>query len=348
MNQSKPILIQCQIQIKEVMRLLRINLIIFSAFFISISCKDQLSGEINPLIKDIFLYAEYSNPTGNSPQLSNLRFSSNIITLDNSVSTLSLDRTRALVFFNTLKIKDELGNYKAGTILTSEFTNGMWREDSENFFKSTYSQNFSLVIVVDVSSSLGDNVKTLKSTVIDAINNVFRENPAAKIGIVGFAQNIYSLQPTTNKTTIISFVNSLPENQNATRLFEAMNTGVTLLRNTVSEEKALITFTDGRNNAQSVALYENSSYISQQISNLKVQSYTIGFDGKEDVDENALKALAQNGGLYSFPKTFDDVNLILKKFTKNASSTYRMYYDRNSSPVTKPISLRIHIQALLN
>lgn len=320
--------------------------IVFS--LITISCKDKLAGEINPYVKDLFIYADYTNPTGLNPQLSNLRYPSNIITLANNTSALSNDKTRAFVIFNTLKISDELGNYKAGEIKTSEFTNDDWRQDSENFFISYYSQNFSLVIVVDVSSSLGSNVRNLKNTVIEVVANVFRENPSAKIGIVGFSQNIYQLAPTTSPVSVINFINSLPENQNATRLFEAMNTGVTLLKNTNSNEKALITFTDGINNAQSSALFENSSYISSQINSLKVLSYTIGFKGKEGVDEQTLKSLAQNGGQYSFPETFDEVDKIFKKFTNSAISTYSLYYNRNSSPVSKPISLRIHIKATLN
>ena len=322
--------------------------ILFAIILAFYSCKENFYGDIYTYEKELFLFGEFTNTNGNNPKITiDGQASSDEIII--GTSDASIVNNRIEMQFPNIRIEDELGIYKiefTEDVITEELREGEWIQDVENNLQAFYAQSLDVVLVLDLSSSLGNDVGFVKEYAIDFINLLFIENPNSRIGIVGFSEYINSLPLTSNKTSAINFVINLVENQDATKLYEAMDRGIDMIENSGSEGRALVTFTDGRNNSWSSVKYETSSSIYNRLNFTNINSYTIGLTGKGGVDESVLQKLAVNG-LYEFPETTNDLLKVFNKIANSVVSTYLFVYDRNSSPITNPIKLRFRIKVKL-
>src|SRR5690606_9149462 len=131
-------------------------------------------------------------------------------------------------------------------------------------------------------TSLGADVQSVKAYANDFIDIVFNENLNSRIAIVGFSQNV-SIFPLSNNTTAAkNFVNSL-QSQDATKLYEAIDAGIDILDASIFDGKALIVFTDGRNNAWSTSEFETSQHIRNKLitptqNGVLISVFTIGLE----------------------------------------------------------------------
>lgn len=329
-----------QIKINHsVMKKLSIVLLLLSTLLSS--CEKVFFGEIDPYNKQLFLYAEYSNTAGNNPAINlDLNASSKAIQINPANTAAFIANGRINLEMSNIRIADALGTYKINTIQTEEYRNGQWEGDKENFLRSQSAKELDVVLVLDVSSSLGSDVNDVKRYAIDFVNSLFAENPNSRIGVVGFSENIEILPFTTDRSLANSFIDGL-SGGNATKLYEAMDMGINIIESSSADGRAIVTFTDGKNNSWSdPQKYSNSNLVYNRLLASQVNSYTIGLKGKnEGVDETELRRLAVRG-LYSFPTSTTELNDVFKKFANSVSAAYLFIYDRNVSQILTPIKLR--------
>lgn len=332
------------------MRHLKKLIFCFALPIFLLSCDDPaLTGQIEPFEKELFLFGEFANPNGNDPVIElDLAKSSDEINISNN-AIAQIDNNRIEMFFPNIRIKDELGVYQIQfleDIVTEEFREGKWVQDVENNLEAYYARSLDVVLVLDVSSSLASDVALVKDYARTFVSTLFDNNENARIAVVGFSEDIHNLPLTNNENTAINFINALEENKDATKLYEAIDSGLDLIENSVAEGRAIVTFTDGRNNSWTYSKYETPNLVLNRLQGMEISSYTIGFTGKGGVDEPTLQNFAING-LYEFPETTGDLLKVFDKFASSVVSTYLFVYERNSSPISNPIELRFRIKVKL-
>lgn len=314
-----------------------------------LSCK---KGEIKPYLKDVYLYANYQYIQGQNPTLTILPdLTSSSISIETTNSSAQIIGQRAVLNLFGAKIFDALGTYDVLEVETEEYRNGKWEIDYENFLSASKTSFLDIVLVLDVSSSLGSEVNLVKEYANEFIDVVFANNSNSRVGVVGFSQDIYVQNLTDNSTALKSFINSLVS-QDATKLYEAIDKGIDLLFNTTNEGKAIVVFTDGKNNAYSSNDFTNSNFVYNRLlqptlNNVKISCFTIGLDGKGGIDEDDLKRLALNGGFYRKTNDIKVLGQIFNKFASSVGSIYTFKYDRNFSFVSDPLPLRFKIKTQL-
>ncbi len=235
-----------------------------------------------------------------------------------------------------------------------KWQNGKWQIDNETkegdeSFQST--KEMSMVLVLDYSSSIGEDFDKLKGSAIKFIESIYAKssNGNVKIGIVLFNtmdntdKMIYPISGlnSTTKSEMISFImrNSLKKN---TALYYAMRQGIDMLKeysNNISSEKYdgsyLITFTDGIDNQSTDAMLGNPAdgmddpyfkYIKNLSENTiikgkRIASYVIGVQGDDVGDnklfESILKNLSNSNGEYILARNFDQVNETFEKIAND-------------------------------
>ena len=70
-----------------------------------------------------------------------------------------------------------------GDVVTEELRNEKWEQDVENKLTLTKTQNLDIVLVPDYSSSLGNDIVSVKNYAINFINSIRDQNSGAKVGI---------------------------------------------------------------------------------------------------------------------------------------------------------------------
>ncbi len=118
--------------------------------------------------------------------------SSKSIQINPSDTSASIDNNtnRINLGISNIRLSDELGTYKINSIKTEEYKNGKWEPDTENFLRPEFAKQLDVVLVLDVSNSLGGDVQDVKNYASEFVDFLFSENPNSRIGIVGFSENI--------------------------------------------------------------------------------------------------------------------------------------------------------------
>jgi hypothetical protein len=263
---------------------------------------------------------------------------------------------RVCLTINNVRLKDELGIYnieKQADVVTEELRNGKWEQDLENKLSITKTQNLSVVLVLDYSSSLGQDIIKVKQYASSFIDYINQQNNGAKVGIVTFSNTVNTYPPSSNYSLVKNFLNSQPAGADETKLYEAMDAGINLFQNSTAEGKALVTFTDGRNNSWSQTIFSTETAVrnklNQTIGNPAslISSYTIGLNGKGGIDESTLSALAVNGGISAIAPDADKLEKLFTKFANSVSAIYTMVYNRNASIISNDIQLRFVVNTKL-
>jgi Mg-chelatase subunit ChlD len=204
-----------------------------------------------------------------------------------------------------------------------------------------------VVMVLDASASLGDDFAKVKHYASSFITNVLAEIPNARIGIVDFSDEINSFPPTNNKTALQNYIASIEQGP-FTSLYEAVDRGINMLDNATAEGKTLLIFTDGTDNNSNPEL--TPSYLLAKLNNssggIRINSFSIGLEGRGGVDKPVLEDLAANGGTAAFPKNIDELGKVFEKFSSSISNVYNLTYVRNQQviPDTDKRKLRFVIK----
>ena len=188
--------------------------------YLSIICMVLLAGACGkngaePKEREFELYIDFWNPQGTNPQIS--------FDAVNTSPEVKIDFTKTfagvavppkftnVIIDNVRIIDDKDVNYQINDIIAYE-----WREDIDDWkvdveFTMEYSQVQDLLImmVLDASASLGTDFEKVKQYAANFVTKVLTEIPDARIGIIGFSDEIHSFPPTNNKAALQNYIASL-------------------------------------------------------------------------------------------------------------------------------------------
>lgn len=309
----------------------------------------------NPQSREFELYIDFWNTTGTNPQ----------ITFDaaNSSPEVKIDFTKTFagiavppnytnVIMDNVRIIDEHDvNYQIDKITAYEWREDIddWKEDVEFTLNYTQVQDLMVIMVLDASASLGTDIDKVKQYASNFITNVLNETPNARIGIIDFSDQIHSFPPTNNKVALQNYIADIDQGP-FTSLYEAVNLGIEMLENGDAEGKSLLVFTDGTDNNSNPEF--TPDYLVNRLETItgdvRINSFTIGLEGRGGVDKPVLEELSVNGGTTAFPKNIDELGSVFEKFSSSIANVYNLTYVRNQQvvPDSDKRKLRFVIQGI--
>ncbi|MDX1407492.1 MAG: vWA domain-containing protein, partial [Saprospiraceae bacterium] len=205
-----------------------------------------------------------------------------------------------------------------------------------------------VMMVLDASASLGSDFANVKAFAKNFIGQVFDDISSAKIGVVDFSDVINSFAPTSNQTSLNSYIDGIEQGP-FTTLYEAMAVGIDHLNGSSAESKAILTFTDGTDNNSRPQF--TPSYIVNQLNDdpggVGITSFTIGFDGNGGVDRPVLEQVTANGGAAAFPRTINELETVFDRFSQQIATVYNLTYVRNQQVIGEatPAKLRFVLKS---
>lgn len=293
-----------------------------------------------PKSREFELYIDFWNTQGNNPQ----------ITFDavNSSPEVKIDFSKQFagvavppnftnVIIDNVRIIDNNDvNYQIDQITAYEWRADIddWKVDVEFTMDYTQVQDLAVTMVLDASASLGEDIEKVKQYAANFVTHLLSEIPNARIGIVDFSDQIHSFPPSNNKTAILNYIASIEQGP-FTSLYEAVNTGIDILEGMEAEGKTLLVFTDGTDNNSNPEF--TPDYLLQRLDNtssdVRINSFTIGLEGRGGVDKPVLEDLAANSGSAAFPKNIDELGEVFQKFSSSIANVYNLTYVRNQQVI---------------
>ncbi|MFZ4543428.1 MAG: vWA domain-containing protein [Saprospiraceae bacterium] len=321
-----------------------------------LSCE---KAELSSFERVACITTEYANPGAAAPAFSKMSWTPSVA-FDPKKQISSIDNDRIKILFKDIQLKDEFGIYDVDSsdIITQEFTDGKWATDYENYFTLTKTKSMDVVLVLDLSYSVNEDIGLIRTAATTFVDYLFSINPKAKVGVVGFSDNISSFSLVNNKKVIYAIIDNITSgNPKATKLYEAMNTGLDLLTPSKSTNICMVTLTDGNNNSWSTNSFRTDTVVLNRMKTMastsktnKFRSFTIGFNGSDPrgVNESTLKRLAVDGSYQSIEQP-RQVNDIFRNVARKVSCVFDLCYSRNNSPIdpANPIPLRLLIRQKL-
>jgi len=198
------------------------------------------------------------------------------------------------IIIDSLRIVDGEDHYSIKYLIVEERRNsGLWYVDTEFLpLPPERLTRVAVVLVLDVSESLGNKFGDIKSMAKEFISRIFRHSRFAIVGVVAFATNISVCEISDDPAIVNTFIDSTSSGR-FTALYDAMLVGIDMLDSVSSEEfdeRALVTFTDGINNYGTA----DTSQVKEALGNIK--SYVVGFKGEGNIiDAGVLRDLADEG-----------------------------------------------------
>jgi len=301
----------------------------------------QACGILDGAKKEIYLVCEYTNDSGNNPEVtvnkeetsSEVSFASNDIQVSHKANLVGIT-------INNVNISDEEGNYVITSLEVQEEVRGQFSTYSEFSWNVSKFTNIAVVLVLDVSESLEDKFPEIKEFAKEFAREVFKNDENAQIAVVAFSTDIDTLDFTNDISRIENYIDGLGPGK-YTALYDAMLEGSQMLlsdRLNV-DGRAMVTFTDGSDNNSN-----NESYdlLVKTLEASAIKSYTIGLEDKDKVNRNELENLAVNG-VFELTDSLSDLKKIFKKFSESVSDVYSIYYERNDQRVPEPRKIRFVI-----
>jgi len=315
-----------------------------------LGCDDNEPMDDNNLNNRFYYYFDYSNPTGIDPTvgLTNNDDSSPFVRIDpNAIVTTANFDNQARILFNNVAVVNEDGAsdviYGIDSLFVEFFVDGKWILDTEFEYFVSSNTDLDVVVVLDKSLSLADDFPQIQNFANSFIGNLYDEIPDVEVGVVDFATNFDVLPLNGTKELVQAYINGIDQDQ-FTRLYEAMDAGIKMLENSSGESKAMLTFTDGIDNQSAPDV--NPDYLRDRLINnpndAVIASYTIGLG--ETINETALQNLAF-GGDAQFPKNLVELETAFQDFSSSITTLHSLVYERNQQVITTPIPCRFVIWA---
>ena len=317
------------------------------------SCGNNGVDPQNPHSKEFELYIDFWNPQGTNPQITfDAQNSSPEVKIDFSKTFDGITvppKFTNVIIDNVRIIDDNDVNYQIDKITAYEWREDIddWKEDVEFTLNYTQVQDLTIMMVLDASASLGEDIAKVKQYASNFVTQVLAEIPTAKIGVVDFSDEIHSFPPTNSKVALQNYIADIKQGP-FTSLYEAVNTGIEILENQSAEGKTLLVFTDGTDNNSNPEF--TPQYLLDKLdqpgsTGIRINSFTIGLEGRGGVDKPVLEELAVNGGSAAFPKNIDELGNVFEKFSGSIANVYNLTYVRNQQviPDTDKAKLRFVI-----
>ncbi len=308
--------------------IIRFLMILIPVIFI-LSCDSPEEKDL-----EFFLFGEYTNTTGANPEftISDELTDSEVYfdgTIDYEVAVPSIRIT-----MNNLSVYSETENYYIDRVEIEEQMDGEWVWFPEYEVEFGNLTQISVILVLDVSESLGNNFDDVLNYAIEFVEIVIANTPEAQIGVVSFSDTITELQPTIDTQEIEDFISN-QEMGSYTRMYDAMSIGIDMLSGLEVDGRALVSFTDGWDTYSTVTPAE----LVTEMNGLGVRSYTMGLSGQGGVNTAVLEQLAVNGQ-YRLTSSKSDLRTVFQFFAQSVSNVYQITYWRSSQTIITPRPIR--------
>lgn len=302
---------------------------------------------------DAIIYADFTNDGTNQTLILDQARTGGPIQIENDV-TLTTVNSRYNFEFSGVTFLEGNHVFEVSRIISQKFEENQWQIDSENFLDYKPSKSLEIVLVLDVSSSLENNLDDVKNSARQVLGQIFSNNSNAKVAVIKFSRGNVASELSSNEFQLSQFIaqtssytdNQLGggtynlENQNETALYEAMLKGIEILNNSNARGQGLITFTDGANNFQFDANNGNRQVVINALNQSDIRSYTVGFVGNADeVNDQALSDLAIRGR-FSKPTSISELDQVFTSFSNSVGAVYDLIYDTNNAPFNGTKSYR--------
>ncbi|MEM6764538.1 MAG: vWA domain-containing protein [Bacteroidota bacterium] len=295
-----------------------------------------------------YLYFDYTNPSGTNP----------VISIGDSTSPeVQWDFSRGIDFeqngvfldidFKNIRISSGEDNFEISDVKTEAFRSRGWERDLD--YKTSFASlpEMDLVMVLDITESLGDDFDDMKTLSKSFITTITGASPGTAVGVVAFGNEVKIQEIDPNQQLSMNFIDGLRQEQ-FTKLYEGMNMGVDMLSTSLGKEsKVMVTFTDGRDNFSDTSL--NSTMIRNKLlipdgNGVSIQSYVIGLESRSSVDQDVLESLSVNG-IAQFPFSLEGLGNAFQTVSDAVGSSFQITYQRNTQPISQTERLRFVIKA---
>ncbi|MDQ3072339.1 MAG: VWA domain-containing protein [Bacteroidota bacterium] len=237
-------------------------------------------------------------------------------------------------------ISTNANNFSIDSVIIKERSGSGWEKEAEFSAASAFVKTkMQVVLVLDMSTSLGTNVENVKQYAKDFARQIINSSPESQVGLVLFSKDIDPFPFTSNLNTIESVINSYSKYGDRTTLYGATLKGLEMLDNSAFDGvKGLVVFTDGGDNNTNAP-----TLAKQAIIDSKTLRYSIGFDGG-DLDKSAIKELATRKSNYTFANSTDDLEKAFSKVANEIQSIYYFKYSRSTQTFVKGTDEPIEIK----
>ncbi len=320
------------------------NLLLFFLFFIFISCEPSPGPEPIPKcdepIGDEILTFRYFNET--KPIIhaipggkeGNITAGKPIVKkVENGID----------IIIPEVRIRTENNNYEITkfSVDETEFEDDCFK----NYFElssdsDTNKTDIATVLVLDMSTSLEDDMNQLKEYAKDFANTIVNSSSNSTVAVVFFSGRNTVKKTKFYKSSDISELDIEIENykdyQNRTALYQATLEGIELLEAFDFEgEKSIVVFTDGGDNDSN-----NPKSLLSDIQNSTINKFVIGLRGK-DFDEENLETIANQGGNFIVADNIGDLENIFKIVGRGVISVYELRYNRSDQILSQNEAIRV-------
>lgn len=321
--------------------------------FLFISCSKSDDGG-NSIPTDAVLYANFQNDGLTQILEIDKNKTAGPIRIENKASVEQAANARLDFIFSGVTFNDGKNVYEIENIVTQTLTDDLWSSDTENYLKQDFAKSLDIVLVLDVSASLDNNIDAVKASAIDMVKNILTNKPNSKVAVVKFSRGHMASNLSSSIESLTTFIQEKSsytdtilgggtydlEGKSETALYEAMIKGAQILDNSNAKGKGLITFTDGKNNFQFSAINDNKDIVRNKLEASGINSYTIGFIGNaNEIAAPILEELAVNGD-FSIAKNLEEVRKVFKNFSNSISAVYDLTYNTNNATFTGKKQLR--------
>jgi hypothetical protein len=302
----------------------------------------------------IVLRFDYTYYQGEEPRVEIVRTRTDErVKYDTTVFFPTVEGNKVVIRIPNIRLSDDDFNYTANCVTIEERddtrpANDRWFEQTEFKNQEEFSQTrMATQLVVDVSSSLGEDREKVKQYALDfAEQTLSGSGGAGFIGLTLFADTVITYPFTNQVSDIATALNSFPypdlNAQTFTRLSDGILSGLNALENADLDvdDKVLVAFTDGNDNGSN-----NPTGNQQMIQASDFPRYMIGLKGKGlEYNTNYLKSLASSENFFVEAEDADELQARFNDINELIANIYTVIYNRSTQTfnpdIDEPISLR--------
>ncbi len=328
---------------------LLVALSIVPLFFWACNDSDNIlaPGETRKQTNKFTVWGDYTNSTGSSPVFQFNADSSDVANVSFASIETTVAAQQVTIKIKNISLADSLGNYviesNNAIVVEEKRENRIWINDAEFSHDHKALTKIAVVLVLDISGSLGEDFVSLKQFATEFVQIINENIPDAQIGLVVFSSAIETMPLTTNIAAVEQFIKNLDQGANSTALYDAMAQGINILNGVTVDGKALVTFTDGADNFSGIS----SSDVITQLTGSDIKSFTIGLTGKGNLDSQILTELAVSGVSKS-ANSLTILQSVFQRFSREITNVYNVTYTRNMQPIQSPMPIRFVIEGSIN
>ena len=186
------------------------------------ACSSPVGGTTDaPDLSGVSVEGNYTNTSGSNPEfVIDAQTVPESVSLD-TVPIVSLDGDNVHVSINNVSVISGGQNYYIHDVEVEEYVNSEWRSYVEYSSSVTELTDIAIVLVLDVSDSLGSDFFSVKEYAKEFVSIVKSNSPNALISVVDFATDVNSIPLQSSASAVDSYIDSLEQGQ-YTSLYDAM------------------------------------------------------------------------------------------------------------------------------